>query len=71
MIYFNYQVMKQLNILKKKEPEEPEEPEEEYGKEPMYLISYNVVYRLKGREHKINQDDKNLAGIRKKDLGDI
>ena len=59
---------------KEEEPEkkeEPEEIEEEYGKEPMYLISYNDVYRLKGREHKINQDDENLVGIRKKDLDKI
>ena len=37
----------------------------------MYSISYNDIYRLRGREHKINQDDENLVRIRKGDLDDI
>ena len=37
----------------------------------MYSISYNDVYRLRGREHKINQDDENLVGIRNEDLDNI
>ena len=55
------------------EPEEKKEPgqfEEKYGEEPMYSISYNDVYRLRGREHKTNQDD-DLVRIRKRDLDDI
>ena len=51
--------------------EEPEQFEEKYGEEPMYSISYNDVYRLRVREHKINQDDENLVRIRKRDLDDI
>ena len=34
--------------------EEPEEIEEEYGEEPSFLISYNDIYRIQGREKKIN-----------------
>ena len=54
-----------------KEEEEPEAFEEKYGEEPLYSISYNDIYRIKGREHKINQDDENLVGIRKEDLDKI
>ena len=44
--------------------EKPEEIEEEYGEEPTYSISYNDIYRLRGQENKINQDDENLIRIR-------
>ena len=45
--------------------EEPEEIEEEYGEEPSFLISYNDIYRIQGREKKINQDDEELVRIKK------
>ena len=37
----------------------------------MYSISYNDIFRIRGREHKINQNDKDFVGIRKKDLDKI
>ena len=49
----------------KKKKEEPEEIEEEYGEEPSFLISYNDIYRIQGREKKINQDDEELVRIKK------
>ena len=45
--------------------EEPEEIEEKYGEEPSFLISYNDIYRIQGREKKINQDDEELVRIKK------
>ena len=45
--------------------EEPEEIEEEYGEEPSFLISYNDIYRIQGREKKVNQDDEELVRIKK------
>ena len=45
--------------------EEPEEIEEEYGEEPSFLISYNDIYRIQGREKKINRDDEELVRIKK------
>ena len=48
------------------EPEkEDEETEEKYGEEPSFLISYNDIYRIQGREKKINQDDEELVRIKK------
>ena len=41
--------MKRLKNLKRKK-EEPEEIEEEYGEESSFLISYNDIYRIQGRE---------------------
>ena len=45
--------------------EEPEEIEETYGEKPSFLISYNDIYRIQGREKKINQDDEELVRIKK------
>ena len=53
-------------IEEEKEPEE--ESGEEYGEEPMYFISFNDIHRIRGQEHKINQNDEELIRIRKKDL---
>ena len=52
-------------IEEPQEKKEPEEIEEEYGEEPSFLISYNDIYRIQGREKKINQDDEELVRIKK------
>ena len=37
----------------------------------MYPISYNDIYKIRGQEHEINQNDEELVRIRKKDLDNI
>ena len=49
--------------------EEPEDYSEEYGEEPRYLISYNYVYKVRGQEAKINENDEELIYIKKKRFG--